>query len=104
MTDPRLPEPPHDDVLERNVEGLLRRAYRPEVPDPAFVRRVESRLLAERGAAPAVSLGQRAGALAAAAALLAAMLGLSHRESRGPGDAAVVPSHASEADQRAAAP
>jgi hypothetical protein len=32
---------------ERNVERLLGQAYQPEVPDPAFVRRVEERLCAE---------------------------------------------------------
>lgn len=83
MTDARPTDPAQDDVLERNVEGLLRHAYRPELPDPEFARRVESRLLAERATAPATPLPQRLAAFAAAAALLIALFGLSHGEPPG---------------------
>ncbi|HEX5273241.1 MAG TPA: VIT domain-containing protein, partial [Gemmataceae bacterium] len=43
------------DVTEQNLERLLGKAYKPEVPDPDFVRRVRDRLAAaSRDQAPAV--------------------------------------------------
>src|SRR5438105_7810328 len=45
MSAPELPPEP-DPVADQNVERLIRHCYRPESPDPDFVRRVERRLLA----------------------------------------------------------
>src|SRR5437660_9465915 len=45
MSAPDLP-PEADPVADQNVERLVRHCYRPESPDPDFVRRVERRLLA----------------------------------------------------------
>jgi hypothetical protein len=53
MTDSHLPQSPTPqapDVAERNVERLLEKAYKPEAPDPAFVRRVGDRLAVEASA------------------------------------------------------
>jgi hypothetical protein len=53
MTDNHLPQGPAPqvpDVAERNVERLLEKAYRPEAPDPAFLRRVRDRLASEAAA------------------------------------------------------
>jgi ferric-dicitrate binding protein FerR (iron transport regulator) len=49
MTDNHLPHDPAPqapDVVERNLERLLEKAYKPEVPDPEFARRVRDRLAA----------------------------------------------------------
>jgi hypothetical protein len=57
MTDNHLPQDPAPqapDVVERNLERLLEKAYKPEVPDPEFARRVRDRLAAAgRERAPA---------------------------------------------------
>src|SRR6516165_3835668 len=57
MTDNHLPHDPAPqapDVVERNLERLLEKAYKPEVPDPEFARRVRDRLAAAgRERAPA---------------------------------------------------
>src|SRR5438105_1318120 len=45
MSAPELPPEP-DPVADQNVERLIQHCYRPESPDPEFVRRVERRLLA----------------------------------------------------------
>src|SRR5205823_2681500 len=42
---PELP-PESEPVADQNVERLIQHCYRPESPDPEFVRRVERRLLA----------------------------------------------------------
>jgi ferric-dicitrate binding protein FerR (iron transport regulator) len=57
MTDNHLPHDPAPqapDVAERNLERLLEKAYKPEVPDPEFAQRVRDRLAAAgRERAPA---------------------------------------------------
>src|SRR5437764_1203804 len=45
MSAPELP-PESEPVADQNVERLIQHCYRPETPDPDFVRRVERRLLA----------------------------------------------------------
>ncbi len=79
------PAPERPDVGDRNVERLLGQAYRPELPDPDFVRRLTGRLCAAAreqargsaaGAEPVPFLRRRFRALAAVAALAALVLGL----------------------------
>src|SRR5581483_1676126 len=57
MTDNHLPHDPAPqapDVTERNLERLLEKAYKPEVPDAEFAGRVRDRLAAAaRERAPA---------------------------------------------------
>src|SRR5689334_18638538 len=77
-----------DDVAEQNIRRLLGQAYRPEAPDPAFVRQLTDRLCdAARDAARTrpvrrtveavrASRRQRFCALAAAASLTVLALGL----------------------------
>jgi hypothetical protein len=77
-----------DDVTEQNIQRLLDQAYRPEAPDPGFVRRLTDRLCATaRDAAQTrptlrareavhASRRQRFCALAAAASLTLVALGL----------------------------
>jgi hypothetical protein len=54
MTDNhRDPAAEPTDVGEKNMEGLLGKAYRPETPDPEFVRRVQEQMaIAARDRAP----------------------------------------------------
>src|SRR5438105_14822297 len=81
MSAPELPPEP-DPVADQNVERLIQHCYRPESPDPDFVRRVERRLLAiagkkQRADAPADPTWLRRPAarlLLATAAIAAAVL------------------------------
>src|SRR5262245_27593388 len=43
---PRGPAALPPDVADRNVERLLDKAYKPEIPDPEFVRQTHARLQA----------------------------------------------------------
>ena len=68
-----------DRVADRNVERLLTSAYEPEIPDPEFVRRTTTAMLAAAAprSAPAagrsLSTGERMAVYAVAASLLVAM-------------------------------
>jgi ferric-dicitrate binding protein FerR (iron transport regulator) len=88
MTDNQLPNgaaSPAPDVVEQNLERLLEKAYKPEVPDAEFVQRVRDRLAAAaRDRAPATlprrwpNLRRRGGWILAAAASLAGLAILFH--------------------------
>src|SRR5690242_20160259 len=89
MTDNELPTTPASgppDVAEQNMERLLGKAYKPEAPDPDFVRRVRDRLAAAaRERAPSLPLpvrrpvfSRRAVGILVAAAALAGLAFLIH--------------------------
>src|SRR5262245_17278043 len=85
MTDndlPQSPAPQAPDVAERNVERLLEEAYRPEVPDPAFVQRVRERMAAAADrtrSSRRLPVNRRALFVLAAAAAVAGLALLSHK-------------------------